>query len=278
MTGKTPQPPAPDLEAGYNNRAAVPGHPAIIARWTAEAEATRAAHPPLVLPYGPGERQAMDLFEAPPAAGQDHAPVVVFIHGGYWQALDRSVFSWVAPALLHHGISVAIAGYDLCPAVRPGEIVRQMRDATTLLRARTGVRPMVTGHSVGGHLSACMLSEGRASAAVSISGVFDLRPLVQTSLNDALGLDENGAAALSPIFWPPPNGGAPGGTVLDCFVGGAETSAFIRQSRDMVEHWGSRGADTRFEGLDGLDHFTVLDPLADPDSGLVQRIAMLARS
>ena len=261
-----------DLEAQYNNRAAVPDHPAVMARWKADAQAARAAHPPLALTYGPGEREVIDLFEATP-----DAPVVVFIHGGYWQALDPSWFSWIAPAFLSHGISLAIPGYDLCPTVRLGEIVRQMREVTTLLRARTGVRPVVTGHSAGGHLSACMLSEGKASAAVSISGVFDLRPLVQTSLNDALGLDQNGAAALSPIFWPPPNGGAPGGTELDCIVGGAETSEFIRQSRDMAEHWGAKGADTRFEVLDGLNHFTVLDPLADPDSGLVRRIAELAR-
>lgn len=277
MTRKTPSSPDDNLEAQYNNRAAVPDHPAVMARWKADAEAARAAHPPLALPYGPGKREVIDLFEAAPQAGQDHAPIVVFIHGGYWQALDPSWFSWVAPAFLAQGISLAIPGYDLCPAVWLGRIVAQIREVATLLRARTGVRPVVTGHSAGGHLSACMLSEGKASAAVSISGVFDLRPLVQTSLNDALGLDTNGAAALSPLFWPPPNGGAPGGTELDCIVGGAETAEFIRQSRDMAEHWGSKGADTRFEVLDGLNHFTVLDPLADPDSGLVQRIVALAK-
>ncbi|WP_421730755.1 alpha/beta hydrolase [Brevundimonas sp.] len=278
MTRKTPSSPDASLEAQYNNRAAVPDHPAVLARWKAEAEAARAAHPPLALRYGPGEREVIDLFEAAPAADQDHAPVVVFIHGGYWQALDPSWFSWIAPAFLSQGISVAVPGYDLCPHVRLGRIVAQMREVTTLLRARTGVRPIVTGHSAGGHLSACMLSEGKASAALAISGVFDLRPLVQTSLNDALRLDTNGAAALSPLFWPPPNGGAPGGTELDCFVGGAETAEFIRQSRDMAEHWGAKGADTRFEALDGLNHFTVLDPLADPDSGLVKRIVELARA
>ena len=99
----------------------------------------------------------MDLFEAGP-----DAPVAVFIHGGYWQALDRSWFSWIAPALLQHGVSLAVPSYDLCPTVRLGRIVSQMRDAVELIRARTGKRPVVFGHSAGGHLAACMLSRGRA--------------------------------------------------------------------------------------------------------------------
>lgn len=260
-----------DLEAEYNNRAAVPDHPAVMARWKADAKAARAVHAPVRLAYGAGEREAMDLFEA----GAD-APVAVFVHGGYWQALDPSWFSWVAPALIGRGVSVAVAGYDLCPSVRLGAIVHQMRAAAEMLRARSGRRPMVFGHSAGGHLAACLLSEGRASAALAISGVFDLRPLVETSINAALGLDALEAAALSPLLWPAPNGGAPGGTVLDCWVGAEETAEFRRQSRDMADAWGAKGAETRYEALPGLNHFTVLDPLADPDSAMVRRIVELA--
>lgn len=262
-----------DLEAGYNNRAAVPDHPVVMARWKADAQGARATHPPTALPYGPGEREVMDLFEAGP-----DAPVAVFIHGGYWQALDRSWFSWIAPAFLKHGVSLAAPSYDLCPDVRLGRIISEMRDAVELIRARTGRRPVVFGHSAGGHLAACMLSEGRASAAVSISGLFDLEPLIPTSLNDALRLDAREAAALSPIHWPVPNGSTPGGTVLDCVVGADETSEFARQSRDMADLWGGKGVETRFEALPGLNHFTVLDPLADPDSGLVKRIVGLAKA
>ncbi len=272
MTDKPPRTEL-DLEAEYNNRAAVPDHPAVMARWTADAEAARSAHPPTVLPYGPGEREAMDLFEAGPGA-----PVAVFIHGGYWQALDRSWFSWVAPALLRQGVSVAVPSYDLAPRVRLGRIIAQAREAVELVRARTGARPVVFGHSAGGHMAACMLSEGRAAAAVAISGLFDLAPLVRTSLNDALRLDAREAAALSPIHWPVPNGSTPGGTVLDCIVGADETAEFVRQSRDMAEFWGAKGVETRFEALPGLNHFTVVDPLADPDSGLVKRVVELAQS
>jgi len=273
VTDKPPIASAQWLEAEYNNRAAVPDHPAIMAQWKADAEAARAKHPPTLVAYGTGEREVMDLFEAGP-----DAPIVVFIHGGYWQALDKAWFSGIAPAFLAHGISLAIPSYDLCPGVRLGRIVRQMEAVADLIRARSGRRPVVFGHSAGGHLAACLLSEGRASAAVAISGVFDLAPLISTSINAALRLDAREAAALSPIYWPAPNGSTPGGTVLDCIVGGAETSEFIRQSRAMAELWGARGVDTRFEALPGLNHFTVLDPLTDPDSALVRRIVALAKA
>ena len=264
VTGKS----RPDLEAGYNNRAACPDHPAVMARWKADAEVARAAHPPTVLSYGVGPRETIDLFEA--GSG---APVVAFIHGGYWQALDPSWFSWIALPLLARGIGVAIPGYDLCPQVTLATIVEQMRAATALLTERAGKPPILVGHSAGGHLAACLLSEGRAEHAVSISGVFDLRPLVHTSINTALRLDADEAARLSPLGWTVPEG-----AILDCIVGGGETTEFIRQSRMMTEAWGAGGANTRFEALSDLDHFTVLDPLGDPNSALVRRIADLALS
>ena len=260
-----------DLEAQYNNRALVPDHPAVMQRWRETAEVARAAHAPVRIAYGPGEREVMDLFEAAPGA-----PVAVFLHGGYWQALDKDWFSGIAPALLAHGIGLAIPSYDLAPAVRLGRIVSQVRQAVETIRSRTGTRPVVFGHSAGGHMSACMLSEGRASAAVAISGIFDLRPLISTSLNTALDLDEREAAALSPVFWPVPDGSTPGGTILDCVVGGDESSEFLRQSRMMADHWAARGVETRCDVLPGLNHFTVLDPLFDADSGLVVRVAALA--
>jgi len=261
---------AVDLEAEYNNRALVPDHPAVMAMWRETAEAARAAHPPKQIAYGPGEREVMDLFDAGPGA-----PVAVFLHGGYWQALDKSWFSGLAPGFLTRGVSLAIPSYDLAPSVKLGRILGQVRAAVDMIRARTGVRPVVFGHSAGGHMAACMLSEGRASAAVAISGVFDLRPLIPTSLNRALDLDEREAAALSPVFWPVPNGSTPGGTILDCVVGGDESAEFLRQSRMMADHWAANGVETRYEALAGLNHFTVLNPLFDPDSGLMRRIAGL---
>ncbi len=269
MPGKSPPDEAAlHLEAQYNNRAAVPKHPALMAAWRDAAEAARIAHPPIQISYGSGEREVIDLFEAGP-----DAPVVLFIHGGYWQALDKSWFSGLAPAFLSHGLTLAIPNYDLCPAVPLARIVEQMRLATETIRARTDRAPVVTGHSAGGHLAACLLSEGRTPAAVAISGVFDLEPLVATSINAALKLDATEARALSPLHWSTPNPPA----ALDCIVGGAETDEFVRQSRDMADVWGRNGVQTRFQALDGLNHFTVLEPLADPDSAVMHRIASLAK-
>ena len=261
-----------DLAVEYDNRTRVPDHPAVMAHWKARDEAARAARPPVEIAYGSGEREVMDLFEAGP-----DAPVAVFLHGGYWQALDRTWFGGVAPPLSAHGVSVAVPSYDLAPAVRVGDIVGQMRRAVELIRARTGRRPLVFGHSAGGHMAAAMLSEGRACAAVAISGVFDPEPLIQTPLNTALRLDPLEARALNILRWPAPNGATPGGTVLDCLVGADESAEFLRQSRDMAETWGAQGVETRFEALPGLNHFTVLDPLFDADSAMVKRIADLAK-
>jgi len=261
------------LEAQYNNRALVPDHPAVMQRWRETAESARTATPPQQIAYGSGPREVMDLFEVAP-----DAPVAVFLHGGYWQALDKDWFSGLAPALVAHGVSLAIPSYDLCPDVRLGRILHQVRAAVEAVRARTGSRPLVFGHSAGGHMAACMLSEGRASAAVALSGVFDLAPLIPTSLNVALKLDAAEAAALSPVHWPVPNGSTPGGSVLDCVVGGDESPEFLRQSRMMADLWGGKGVQTRYQALPGLNHFTVLDPLFDADSALVKRVVDLARN
>lgn len=270
---QTKTPSVVDFEAAYNNRERVPEHPAILEKWREDALRVMDARHPETLEYGPGERHRMEWF----AAGADK-PSAVFIHGGYWQSLDRGWFSWVAPALQDQGINVAIIGYDLTPQVRLGQSIACVRQATELVRRMTGKRPLVFGHSAGGHMAACMLSEGRARAALAISGVFDLEPLIETSLNTALGLDPITARALSPLHWPVPNGSAPGGRTLDCWVGGNESSEFIRQSRHMAATWGGQGADTRVEIIEGANHFTVLDGLAEADSPLTKRLVALAQA
>jgi len=265
-----------DYEAEYNNRARVPEHPAVMTGWVKDAADYRARHPPRVLRYGSGERHRIDLF-----AGNGDGPVVVFIHGGYWQALDGSSFSHCARGLNAHGISVAVPTYDLCPAVTVADIVAQMRMASREL-AKLGHALIVSGHSAGGHLAACMLAtdwtafdaslpKNLVSAAYAISGLFDLPPLVATSINKALGMDMTSAKAASPLFWTPPSHGS-----LDAVVGGNESAEYFRQSRTIVEIWG-RGIATRFGTVAGANHFTAIAPLADPNSRMVLRLKELAR-
>ena len=266
-----------DYEVEYNNRARVPENPSIMAGWAKDAAAYHERHTPRAIIYGPGARNSIDLFP-----GNDEGPVVVFIHGGYWQALDGSFFSHLAGGLNAHGVSVAIPSYDLCPAVTVDEIIHEMRMATREL-ARLGRSLVISGHSAGGHLAACMLAtDWRAYdaslprdlvvAAYAISGLFDLGPLVGTSINKAMGLDDATARAASPLFWKAPARGS-----LDAVVGENESAEYFRQSRTIVEQWGAAGIATRFGVVPNANHFTAIAPLADPASPMVARLMELAR-
>jgi arylformamidase len=265
-----------DYEVEYNNRARVPESPALIAGWATNAAAYRARHAPRAMSYGPGVRNRIDFF-----AGDGKGPIVVFIHGGYWQALDGSSSSHLAKGLNAHGIDVAIPSYDLCPEVTVEAIIGQMRTASREL-ARLGRPLVVSGHSAGGHLAACMLATDWPAfdvslpadlviAAYTISGLFDLGPLVGTSINKAMGLDQAAARAASPLFWPAPARGS-----LDAVVGGNESAEYFRQSRTIVELWGKAGIATRFGTVPDANHFTAIAPLADPDSPMVSRLRELA--
>ncbi len=265
-----------DYEAEYNNRARVPEHPMLMAGWSNDAMVYRAEHPPRSITYGPGARNTIDLFE-----GDGNGPIVMFIHGGYWQAFDGSSFSHCARGLNHHGISVAVPSYDLCPNVSVDDIIGQMRTATREL-ARLDRTLVISGHSAGGHLAACMLATDwtdvdpslprqLVSAAYAISGLFDLVPLVVTSVNKALGMDQSSARAASPISWTPPAHGT-----LDAVVGEKESAEYHRQSRAIVDRWGKGGLATRFATVAGANHFTAIAPLADPNSSMVLRLKELA--
>src|SRR6202795_3131508 len=204
-----------DYEAEYNNRARVPEHAEIFARWTRDAELYRAdtlkqGRAELGLAYGDTTRQYLDLFHAQAGAS---APLALFIHGGYWRSLDPSLFSHMARGLNARGIAVAVAGYDLCPQVTIAEIIAQIRQACLYLFRRFGQRIMVYGHSAGGHLAACMVATDWKAldanipadlvpAGYAISGVFDLTPLVHVSMNQDLKLDDAEAHRVSPLQWP----------------------------------------------------------------------------
>jgi arylformamidase len=273
-----------DYETEYNNRARVPEHAEIFARWKVDAAAYRERmkaeeNAELGLAYGTSPRQTVDLF-FPEATG--HTPLALFIHGGYWRSLEASTFSHMAAGLNSRGVAVAVAGYDLCPQVTIGQIVNQVRTACLFLWRRFGQRLMVYGHSAGGHLSACMVATDwkkldpkapadLVPAGYSISGLFDLSPLIHTAMNADLRLDEVEVGRVSPLNWP-----VAAGRVFDAVVGGAESSEFLRQSRVVAETWRARGVETRYEDVPGANHFTVVDPLSDPASAMTARCAALA--
>ena len=270
-------------EVEYNNRARVPEHPEIFARWEKEAAAYRAAahNAKLAVTYGPSLRRTIDLF---PAKDDDKAPLALFIHGGWWRSLEPAMFSQVAAGPNARGISVAVAGYDLCPNCSIADIIEQMRSACLMLWRKRRQRIFVYGHSAGGHLAACMVatdwkalaSDAPADlvpAAYAISGVFDLLPLLHCSQNQDLRLDEGEARRVSPLYW-----SVPAGRSFDAAVGALESSEFLRQSKTITEAWRQKKALTRYDEIPGTNHFTVIDPLSDPNSAMTARVAAMAHS
>lgn len=267
------------VERGYDNRAACPDHPQWFARWAAESAATRSRHDAqLDLRYGSGARQLVDVFPARPARG-----ALLFIHGGYWRALDKSYHSFIADAWVPRGISVAVVNYDLCPTVGIPRIVEQMREAVAWLvrhGADHGIpaaRLALAGHSAGGHLVAMLFATDWAPYGVppqtfcgglSISGVFDLEPLLLTSMNVDLRLDRATARTVSPVRLSP-QVTAP----LLLAAGAGETGEFIRQTDLLWDAWpGSRPpAMAGPLRLADRHHFSVLSDLSDPATDLFLR-------
>ncbi len=268
-----------DFEKEYDNRGRVPESAVIMQRWsTAARQACSATNAILDLSYGPGERHRYDLF----TCGNAGAPLAVYIHGGYWQRGDRKDYSFVAPALNAHGIDVAIPSYALCPTVPIATIIADMRDFLVRLWQEKKRRAAIVGHSAGGHLAAAMLAtnwQAIAGApsdlvrgAYALSGVYDLPPLIDTSLNAALQLNTETARAASPLFWQPPSAT----THMIAAVGGLESAEFLRQSLDLTEAWSRAGVKAECVVVPATNHFTIVDELTRADSAMVARILGLA--
>ncbi|SIR08812.1 Alpha/beta hydrolase family protein [Rhizobium sp. RU35A] len=216
------------------------------------------------LAYGEGARHRFDLFlpETTPRG------LVVFVHGGYWQALDKSYWSHLAAGSVESGFAVAMPSYTLCPQARVGDIVREIAAVITDAAGEIDGPIHLTGHSAGGHLVTRMVADtsplpsavrARVRTVVSISGVHDLRPLIHTNLNVKLRLSPEEAAAESPVLMRPGEN-----TRLFCWVGGNERAEFLRQNALMASLWLGLGAETGAYVEPDRHHFSVVDGLADP--------------
>lgn len=269
------------LEVQYNKRVEVPDHEEYFERWRSDSEAVRQRHAArLDVRYGAGERETLDVFPARGGA----APVAVFIHGGYWQALNKSYFSFIAPSLLERGFTVVVLNYPLCPAVRLRDIVQSLRWAMIFLYRNVehynGAREELhlLGHSAGGHLTAMLqatkwsaldssLNAPLVSSGISISGVFELEPLQYTSVNQALQLEQAEIRELSPMRLAPPVAGE-----IDLLVGESESDEFKRQSKQLEQVWSGDQFAARYQVLSGHNHFSILEELARPEGVIVQRL------
>ena len=255
-----------ELDDAYANGAHIAGAATYPPRWAAEAEAFRSklgARAEIGVRYGDGEREVYDLFHPEtPAQG-----TVIFVHGGYWRAFDRSSWSHFAAGLLAQGWAVAMPSYTLCPQIRISGITTQIANAVTQIAARVTGPLVLTGHSAGGHLVSRMLAPGMLDATVAtritrvvpISPLSDLEPLLRTSMNEDLNLDLDEARAESPIHQPPPD------VPVTVWVGGDERPAFLDQAGWLASAW-----DVACHIEPGKHHFDVIDALADPTSALTR--------
>lgn len=270
------------LDAQYDNRARVADHAVYIESWRRRsAEARRYLSIDMDLAYGDDPRQRLDFFPAP----QRDAPVLAFIHGGYWQALDKSQFSHIAPLFVAAGIGVAVLGYRLAPAQRMTAIASDIRAALAFLYRELPslggdpARIHLAGHSAGGHLAALAaqtdwpalspdLPAGLVRGACSISGLYDLEPIRRSYLNDTLALDAAEVAALSPMAHLPARASGP----LFLAVGGAESAEYHRQQADYTARLRAARHPVQAVILEGRHHFSAADALAEPDSPLFEGV------
>ncbi len=267
------------LDAAYDPARTAVDAVGMMAGWqTRSALALARLEGQLDIRYGPTVAEHLDIF--PAGSG---APVHIFIHGGYWRRFAARDFAWIAEPLVARGITAVIVNYALCPEVSLSEIVRQARASIAWCHGNAerfggdAGRLTVSGHSAGGHLVAMALATDWPGSyglpatlvrqALTVSGLFDLRPFPYSYLQPALQLTTAEVLALSPIDLAPL-----AETRLTVVVGSAESSEFRRQSRDFAAAWQKGGMPCHFAELAGADHFTALDRLFAQESPLLDAL------
>ena len=266
------------FDAQYNLRAGRPDYEeTVIPGWMADSQTARDTLNCLLdVRYAAGKKQKLDVFRCGDAA----APTLVWIHGGYWQRGDKSVYSFLATPFVKNGVNVVVVGYDLCPTISMTQISEELRQAMAYIWAESealGInrdRLTVMGHSAGGHLTQMMMATDWAArdaalpsdmvkAGIPVSPLSYLEPVRLTlALNVNLRMDASEADRESPMTNHPPVTDAPQLVV----VGGAETDEFHRQSQMYVDMFSTDARHVDMYVVPNVDHFDELNVLADPDS------------
>jgi arylformamidase len=261
-----------ERDAAYDNNKAVANSPALIAARNEASAKFRASHATaLDIPYGKRERTKIDLYPARDKA----APCLVFIHGGYWQRNSRDVFAMLVEGMAAHGWSVAVPGYSLAPEGTLAEIVQDISLALDWLAVNGPSRgiagPVIlTGWSAGAHLAALALDHPLVAAGLAVSGVYDLAPIRDTSLNIALKLTDEEIATLSPLRLPIVQ------KHLTIAYGSAELPALVWDSKKLYDARRAAGAPGDLVVIEDADHFTILEELRRADGALAKVALSLA--
>ena len=279
MTYRNLSPEALELE--FNPRAVARNLDERLVAYAAESAATRARLDcALDVRYGPGEKETLDIFPAASSGPGPGAPVHLFIHGGYWRAMDKSDYSFIADAFQPAGATTVVINYDLCPTVTLDTIVEQSnRSIAWTFRniADYGGDPdriYVSGNSAGGHLTAMALAhdweaEGLPAdiikGAAPITGVMDCEPVLDITVNELVRLEPEAARRLSPLRNPPRRA-----LPLLVAVGGAEPRLWIEMSEDYAALCRTHGIECEYLEMPGQDHFDISRAVGDPESPLTR--------
>jgi arylformamidase len=273
-----------DIETQYNPRKAVSNVEQYQRRAAELSAAARRAHKATCdVRYGAGKLATLDVFPA----GRANAPLHVFLHGGYWRGRDKSDYSYVADALVPLGFTTVLMNYDLCPSASLPEIVAQVRQGLVWIQAHAaelGGDPQsvtLSGHSAGAHLiaaalaadtPAALLPQSLPKAAILVSGIYELEPVLSITVNDEIRLQPDQVDAMSPMRHPP----APS-VPLSVVVGGNETDSWIAQSKSFAEACRKHGSACSYQTLDGHDHYSIMTLLETPESPLAKIISETAK-
>lgn len=263
-------------ERQFNVRAAVPEHPEVFQRWRLWSDAYRTAplEKRLDLAYGDGPAETMDVYY-PAVRPAGPMPAAILIHGGYWQAMDKADVAFAARGLNEQGIAVAAVNHTLCPVESLAGIVDEIRRACLWVWDNAEWldidrnRLAVVGHSAGGHLAAMMACADWPAmnpeapttmfrGCLAISGLFDLLPLVHTTINDKVGLSTEAATELSPVHHRP----ASAATAVVAPVGGDESEGFHDQAARLQAAWQPFGVEVGRMSVPGCNHFQVFETVA----------------
>jgi arylformamidase len=261
-----------DRDLGLNNGVAVAESTDVVAGWERRSAEMRDRYPGhLDLRYGPRERNRIDFLKS-----REKGPTLVFIHGGYWQARAKEVFTQFAAGPMAHGINVALFGYTLAPDAALDEIVAEIHQGIDFLAGQLpdlGGDPgriVVSGWSAGGHLTSMALSHPKVKAGMAISGIYDLEPIRHSYLNVKLKLDEAMSRRNSPVM-------QAGGPMkpLSLVAGSAELPLLRQQTADFAGHRAKYGLPVTYEEIPGANHFTIMNELLSPAGRITTLVRQL---